>query len=557
MGIGSVLKQRRLAVPLNQREYKWEDKHVGDLFNDFADAIAENKGAYFLGTIVLTKGEDNSPQLADGQQRLATTTILIAAIRDHFFRKGETKRAQSLQPYLMEIDPRTTELVPKLRLNVDDRDFFTKYVCADPDDECRNIQPDKDRLSHKLIMQAARKAAERVENVVSGYAESSQTERLLEWIEFLEKGAEVIILDVPDHLNAFVMFETLNDRGLKASQADLIKNHLLRHADSQKPSRIQEAQAKWAAMVGVLQSLAQEDMTVTYLHHMLITKYGPTKEREVLVRLRQWATSPNRALEVVHELAESANDYAALFNADHSKWNEYGTSTRNHISTINRDLQVEQIRPLMFAVARHFSVKEAQKAYRLFVFWSVRFLIVGGRGGLLDRHYSIAARRVADGEIKTAEGLRKLLVEIIPSDPLFQQEFSEARVSQTHLARYYLRALERVRKGQPEPEWIPNDDEQAINLEHILPQSPQDGWPGIDEEVAHAYWRRLGNMVILQARKNSIIGNASFQQKKPTLEASGFILTQEAAGCEKWGVAEIESRQKQLAQLAVKTWPIK
>jgi len=187
----------------------------------------------------------------------------------------------------------------------------------------------------------------------------------------------------------------------------------------------------------------------------------------------------------------------------------------------------------------------------------VRFLIVGGRGGLLDRNYSIAAQRVARGDIKTAEELTKSLMEIIPSDALFQQEFSEARVSQVHLARYYLRALERIRKGQPEPEWIPNDDEYAINLEHILPQSAQDGWTDIDDETARAYWRRLGNMVILQASKNSIIGNASFEEKRPTFKASGFLLTQEAGDYAKWGVAEIESRQKELAKLAVQTWPTK
>jgi len=74
-----------------------------------------------------------------------------------------------------------------------------------------------------------------------------------------------------------------------------------------------------------------------------------------------------QALKFLREAAEGTTDYAALFNPDHTKWNDYGTPTRHHISTINRDLQVQQIRPLMFAVARYFSVKEAQKAFELFV----------------------------------------------------------------------------------------------------------------------------------------------------------------------------------------------
>src|SRR5262249_37930542 len=161
-------------------------------------------------------------------------------------------------------------------------------------------------------------------------------------------------------------------------------------------------------------------------------------------------------------------------------WNEYGTATRKHIATMNRDLRVYQIRPLMFSVARHFSIKEAKLAFRLFVFWSVRFLIVGGRGGLLDRNYSQRAQEVGNGKIKTAKELTDSLLSIIPSDALFETAFSEARVSQVHLARYYLRALELKKKGDPEPEFVPSDEEQTINLEHILPENPHTSWPTID-----------------------------------------------------------------------------
>lgn len=211
----------------------------------------------------------------------------------------------------------------------------------------------------------------------------------------------------------------------------------------------------------------------------------------------------------------------------------------------------------MFAVGRHFSVKEAQKSFRLFVFWSVRFLIVGGRGGLLDRNYAIMAQKITSGEVKTAEALTSALADIILSDALFEASFGESRVSQVHLARYYLRALERSRNSQPEPEWIPNDDEQAINLEHILPENPGASWPGIDAETAKASLRRIGNMVVMQAKKNSIVGNSSFEDKKAILKGSSFLLTAEVAGYASWGVEQIEDRQRKLAKLAMQTWPVK
>ncbi len=287
----------------------------------------------------------------------------------------------------MTTDLETTLSVPRLRLNVDDNQFVTKFVLASPDSPDRKTEPSKD--SHRRIKNAAEIARKYVDKLLSPYNDTDKTARLLEWVKFIRHGAQVI-LRVPDHLNAFMMFETLNDRGLKASQADLLKNHLL----SQAGDQIQEAQQKWAQMIGVLESLAQDDVTVTYLHHVLITKNGPTTAREVFNKVKQIVNSKRAALEFLDELTQGANDYAALYNSDHKKWNDYGTSTRKHISIINRDLRVFQIRPLMFAVARHFSPKETQLAFMHFVFWSVRFLLVGGRGGLLDRNYALRPRKL-------------------------------------------------------------------------------------------------------------------------------------------------------------------
>ncbi|MBI5289418.1 MAG: DUF1524 domain-containing protein [Chloroflexi bacterium] len=459
---------------------------------------------------------------------------------------------QSLQPFLMEIDLKTTNAVPKLRLNVDDNEFFTRTILPVPGDPQRNLAPTRE--SHRRIQKAAELASQHVADIIKPYtAEAQRVARLVEWVEFVKGDALVILLRVPSHLNAFVMFETLNDRGLRASQADLIKNYLLSQAGNRKA----EAQAKWAATVATLESIGQGELTVTYLHHFLIGKFGPMRASEVYEKVRLLVDTSARALEFTDEISSAAQDYAALWSDAHAKWNTYGSTTRNYVATINRDLRVEQIRPLMLAVARHFDMKEAQRAFRLFVFWSVRFLIAGGRGGLLDRNYSVTAQEVTNGKITTAKGLTDALQQIIPNDTIFEALFAEARVSQTQLARYYLRALERTAKGQTEPELIPNDDEQVVNLEHVLPNNPQSFWPDIDPETASAYWRRIGNLVLLQATVNSNIGNKPFDEKKKAFAKSGFSLTSEVAAQAKWGVSEIEERQQRLAKLAVKTWPVK
>ena len=547
-GIGSILASNRLRVPLNQREYSWEGEHVDELFSDFSGAVASDHPTYFLGTVVLTKGKDEEPEVSDGQQRLATTTILLSAIRDYLKSVKDFQRSASIeQEFLKTTDFETTDTVPRLRLNVDDNEFFKRYI-VEADHSFAPI-----RESHKRIKAAYDLAVKHVATILEPHQkQTAKTQLLQRWLKFLRDGAGVVVLRVPDHLNAFVLFETLNDRGLKASQADLIKNYLLLLCDEQ----LAEGQQKWARMTGVLESIGNGDITVTYLHHLLITKHGPTKEREVLDKIRDSISSRSLALQFLNETAESANDYAALFNPGATKWNEYGTSTRKHLATVNRDLRVEQIRPLMFAVAQHFSVNEAKRAFRLFVHWSVRFLIVGGRGGLLDRNYSLRAQEVGKQTIKNADQLTTAMAEVIPNDKLFAASFTEARISQAFFARYILRALEMKAKGDVEPENIPNDEESSINLEHILPEHPDGNWPNIESDDASVLYKRLGNMVLLQVKKNGDIGNGSFNEKKKTLKDSAFILTAETAKNSDWGAKEIKARQAKMANLAVETWPL-
>src|SRR5262245_57780406 len=125
VGIASILAQHQLSVPLNQRSYAWEDTHVQALFHDLAKAIDGGAKLYFLGTIVLTHGPKGLRQVADGQQRLATVSILIAAIRDYLIELGDLKGANSYsEEYLCKYNVRSKGSEPRLHLNVEDHEFF-------------------------------------------------------------------------------------------------------------------------------------------------------------------------------------------------------------------------------------------------------------------------------------------------------------------------------------------------------------------------------------------------------------------------------------------------
>jgi hypothetical protein len=210
----------------------------------------------------------------------------------------------------------------------------------------------------------------------------------------------------------------------------------------------------------------------------------------------------------------------------------------------------------MFAVARYFPAKEAEKAFRLFIAWLVRFSIAGRNTGALDRQYALRAQEVGLEQITTAKQLVDAMKDIVPPDEEFQVAFGEARLTNSNFARYLLRAMEMQHHGETEPEFVPNDEREIVTLEHVLPQNPGADWPEIDPSDAEVYSKRLGNMVLLTASKNSVIGNSPFAAKKPHLAACAFALTKGVGRKNSWGLKEIKERQKQLASLAVTTWPI-
>jgi uncharacterized protein with ParB-like and HNH nuclease domain len=118
------------GVPPNQREYSWTVKEVRTLLQDFAKAISEGDGSYFLGTIVTIPRATGSLEVVDGQQRLATTAIILSAIRD-YLRSRDPMIADSIDSeFLTVIDRASRARVPRLRLNLDDNDYFRARLTA-------------------------------------------------------------------------------------------------------------------------------------------------------------------------------------------------------------------------------------------------------------------------------------------------------------------------------------------------------------------------------------------------------------------------------------------
>lgn len=549
LGIGSVPSQHSLIVPPNQREYSWTEREITGLFTDISRAINEGAQEYFLGTVVTIPKRLGVLEVVDGQQRLATTAILMAAIRDALAgRDADQLIVERIEnTFLSAIDPYARERVSRLRLNLSDASFFDRYVL-------RRDGAQATSRSHRLIKDATDFAREHVAQVLGAYTPKDHGDVLNRWVEFIEHRAIVILLKVPGESNAYKMFETLNDRGLRTSQADLVKNYLFGQSDPRLP----EAQQKWASMKALLEAIGEDDeLTINFLRQLLISFYGHLKDADVYEQVQKHSKGTSLSLQMLTRLETGAADYAALLNADHETWNEYPATTRRAVKTLLVLRSPKPMRPLMLAIVRGLSEKETDKAFRLLVSLSVRYLIVGGmRTGTVEETLAAAAHNLSEGKITTAVELAQFLQKVTPNDSRFVESFKIATVSGPHFARYYLRSLEMANKQEPDPYFVPNDDQSIITLEHILPERPQDNWPQFSPEAHSAFCRRIGNMALLKAKKNSDLHSAPFSAKRQTYAETPYEWTRQLAELDDWTVAEINNRQEKMAAVAPKIWPI-
>ena len=387
--LAGALNAGRLVVPPYQRDYSWKPSRVRKLFADFENAMTQRQDAYFVGIVMLTPGDP--PCVIDGQQRLATTTIFLSAVRDAFLALGKLEMAKLVEDdYLFRFDLDHQEYVPRLRMNVADIEYVQSRILDRP----AMRETIETRLqSHRRIEEAAQISQARVSLIMAGSdSDGRKVEALNAWIKFLRDEAVIMTLTPPNAARAFQMYKTLNDRAQRSTQADMIKNHLFEQAGD---SHIHEAQAKWASMQSTIEGVIQsrgDDPLLIYLHQVSIALHGPVKVENIFDLMESQVSGRKNALAFLDGLANLANDYAAIVTPSAAKWGKYDARVRRYVEHISQQVKLPFIRPLMLAVAARFSPKETHIAYRAFVSWLVRYLIAGGNREASSRR-GLARRR--------------------------------------------------------------------------------------------------------------------------------------------------------------------
>lgn len=552
-GIGDLISNKKFKVPAYQRAYAWEEEHVSSLLNDLKDAIINKEKEYFLGSLVVTSTNTNRLEVVDGQQRLTTISLIINAIKTVFSVDGDDQMVDSLQAdFLTSLDRKTRENEPKLILNEIDNELFQQIIQKNSNHHYLSIKKDL-----KIKVSSNEKLLNAYQQCFKFFSEESKQQRdseefLQTWLDYIQQHAKVILVVSPDDSNAFVIFETLNDRGLDLAISDLLKNYLFHKSGE----RLDETKNRWAKMTALLESTSDEPLVVTYLRHYAMSQYGLIREKDLFSVLKKKISSKRLAVDFSEKLDNNALVYSALINANHDFWKNYNDLELEKSIKVFNLLGMVQIRPLLLSIINKFNKVELSIAFKKLVSVAIRYQIVGGiGGGYLENLYAQTAQQIAQDKITTA---KQIIEEFknLPTDETFKDAFSIVTVSKAKVARYYLSEIENF----DDAEKIPNPDVKIINLEHILPQTYDSNsyWGKYFSEEDHkSYYRRLGNLCLLSTELNSQLDNlASYEEKLVSYKDASFNHTKRLEIYEVWTKENILKRQLEMAEKAIKIWAL-
>ncbi len=543
-GLGAVLGGRRLLVPAFQRSYAWRLEEVNALWSDLRAALVADDPEYFLGTIVLAQeGEQRS--VIDGQQRLATASLLLAAVRNAFERHDDHARASVIESdYLSARDLRSADVVPRLRLNEADDPHFRRIIFDQVYDTT-----DDSPASHKRLSEAMRALEDHVADEVDRSG-THWPDRLLDIVGALDSGVKLIVVSVASDADAYLIFETLNDRGLPLNIADLLKNYLFGIA-LESTERVQSA---WADMDATIQSTADEDTIKSFIRHSWMSSHGAVRERDLYRSIKRRIRSPSEAVDLAETLARSSTSYTALIDPQSKHWIDIDLG-HDLPFTVGR-LGLEQFRPMALAAMEEFPLEELRTLLTQLVSWLTRGLVVGGiGGGTLERYYSDVAVAIREKRARSADEVFQMLESVIPTDDQFEAAFKSRSVNKLRLAQYLVQACEQELMGFPLPSIVSIDEDSRHSPVNILPRKADpDEWTEFDASSIGAWAHRLGNVVIVPDPLGSSVPSNPVNRIE-ALKAVDRPLTQAAVSSQPWTPDAIGSLQGQMAEAAVRTWP--
>lgn len=576
----------RYSIPPYQRRYSWLDRQIWELVDDIN--LIEGGDTHLMGSIVCLAGAHvagiNELEVVDGQQRLTTISILLLCLKERFLAEGHNGASTASDiDKLLTSKSISGHFSPKIKLDSIDADDFEALKSGDQD------------VTNFCLKNAF--------SIVREWVAESELSDLTEFLYRLSNQALVIRMDVSDAKDAFKLFETINNRGLKLSQTDIIKNFLLGNAARFGPQQLKLGTANWAKLVTHLDGTNSDDFFRYYLTAVStkrITNAKVVAQFKLMFhsQVKEAKTLPEQHLyvdvddsydddgdqnvdEQVTKVKPLTQEIPAKRAVTFKKFLEilvayarvYGELVRANTSDalINRHLaNLKKIRAAQtYSFLMHLRMNGCTDK-------NLRSVLKLTESFILRRH--ICKERTNETEVLFASmcsidpadpvaKVRAHYKELCPTDEKFMEEFSSATFTANLIdrARYCLEQFEMDKIGKHAELAVLGSDE--VHVEHIIPQSINSkagtnefgDWVtylGPTAKAKHQkYVARIGNMTLFAGALNIAASNNPFLKKRPAYRESGIKLTKELGAMQSFKFAQVDQRSDAMAKLAVRLWP--
>lgn len=543
---------RIYRVPAYQRDYSWTEEQWEDLWNDLLELESHPEDRHYMGALVVEGRSDREFAIIDGQQRLATLSILALAVIERLNAlaaqgvepDANRQRAAALRSrFIGEKDPASLVEASKLALNDTDDGFYQDYLV-----QLRPpINPRGLPKSNRLLWDCFKYFQWQLDALRGVNQDGQRLAALVS--ERIGRQLMFIRITVDDELNAYTVFETLNARGLELSATDLLKNYLFSRL--RVPADLAALQRRWHALIATV----RQERFPEFLRYHLLTELSRVRSQRLFKVVRDRVRDGPAVFALMQDLESRAELFAALSDPNHQYWIER-PGCRRWIRDLNL-FRVRQMTPLLFAAWESLNEEGFERTLKLVAVVLFRYSVISGLNtNALEPVFHEAAKSLLRGTARGPADVFGLLKPVYVDDARFEQDFSRFAVDAggqgRKLTRYILATLESDASGRRSDSEI-----DPGTVEHVLPENPSAAW---EQAIPRELWPeaiyRLGNLTWLEAPLNRRLANADYREKAETYALSSYALTLRLVehAPDEWTFAHVEARQAHLARRAVHLW---
>jgi hypothetical protein len=531
INLATVLTRKAgLKVPRYQRPYTWTEREVRQLIQDLWRAFKRDATFYFIGQIVLVRNSHGQLEISDGQQRLATLTMIIAYVRDRL-----PARAKIFQSLIMDGDH------PRLLLREEDTSFYRGFVQEPGQISALAMHSEIGIDSKDLLCSAAR--------TIESELRDLDDRQLDAFMTYVARACTLNVVDADERGCAQTVFNTLNKRGSPLSGADIIKSDLLENAGLNN-AEADAAARKWEQIEDMFER--EHFAKLLYMMPFLLTGEQLLSPGD----LAAFRAAVERAGGVRVFLFEQLPKYAHALRAIFTNSVDVGPASADVNRRIRLMKEVEEWdwAPAAIAfLAEHAG--EPERARRFFQALD-RFAFACELGVIDNRvqegRYARAAQNVGDDRI--LHGAKGVLELTDAEHNRFLATLARSR-KRDRQRRLLLLRLEAAMPGGGMLQMT--DD---VTVEHILPRSAAPWWNDRfpDQKLRTDAAHLLGNLTLITYDQNKRADNKPYPDKRKvffnTPGAPIHALTKDIAGVEEWTLQAIEARHERLVHMLCLDW---